>query len=328
MARASHSGRGGTPRGVPGGRLGRSRRHAGRERGGGDTPGSDPGAERWLHELAAIARDPSRWDALDEDSLLLIAFQQCLYFAHTRDPEAAGALAEFYPHLARRVGTDERLGLLDRVTSAVEEGNTSVLALLPFLQHEPDADTVAMAGLAFATLAPLESGDETSGPRALVRMAELAEDDGTRAGLLGAVLQLGDRRTLPLALAGWAALPAPARVRLAALRAPSSLAFASVAEFWLAALEDEGGDAEVTAAAASALAAIPASAEPPRVLDVRRKFPANAPDDRDEIEILADETVAAHAGRIEPRLAALAARADRAALVGAIRRAWGLPDRA
>jgi hypothetical protein len=303
--------------------LTRSRRHPDRDRRGSATPAGDPGAGRWLQELAAIARDPSRWAALDEDSLLLIAFQQCLYFAHTRDPEAADALAELYPHVASRVGTPERMELLDRVTAAVEEGETPVLALLPFLQHEPDPGAVALAGVAFATLAPLDRGDEMSGPRAIVRMAELAEDDGTRTGLLGSLLQLGDRRVLPLVREGWRALPPAARVLLAGLRSPSSLAYASVVEFWLEALDDD--DDTVADAAADALARVPAEADPPRVLDVRRKFPANAPDERDEIEITADETLAQHAARIEPRLHELLRRGGAAGRLARVRAAWGLP---
>jgi hypothetical protein len=225
--------------------------------------------------------------------------------------------------VASRVGTRERLELLDRVTAAVEEGETPVLALLPFLQHEPEPEAVALAGVAFATLAPLDRDDEMSGPRALVRMAELADDEGTQAGLLGALLQLGDRRVLPLAREGWRALPGAARVRLAELRAPSPLAFASVVEFWLEALDD--ADAAVAAAAAGALARMPAEAVPPRVLDVRRKFPANARDDRDEIEIVADETLAQHAARIDGRLRELAARDGAAARIARVRTAWGLP---
>ena len=301
----------------------RSRRHSGRVRDAAATPAGDPGAARWLQELSAIARDPSRWPALDEDSLLLIAFQQCLYFAHTRDPEAASALAELYPHVASRVGTAERLELLDRVTAAVEEGETPVLALLPFLQHELDPAAVALAATAFATLAPLDGGDELSGPRALVRMAELAEDDRTRAGLLGALLQLGDRRVLPLVREGWRALPPAARACLGSLRAPSPLAFASVVEFWLEALADE--DPAAADVAALALARVPAEADPPRVLDVHRKFPANAPDQRDEITIVADETLAQHAARIEPRLRELETRTGAAVRLAAVRSAWGLP---
>ncbi len=274
---------------------------------------------RRLHELALIARDRSRWDALDEDTLLLLVFQQCLYWAHTRDSEAAVALAELYPHVAARVDATARLELLERVTESVESGGTPVLALLPFLQHEPDAPTVALAAGAFATLAPAEGGDPLAGPRALLRMAEHAEEDGTRAGLVAGLLELGDRRTLPLAREGWTALPGTARVRLAELRPASTVAFASVVEFWLEALEDAEGD--VARAAAGALARMAERADPRRVLDVRRKLPANAPDERDEIEIVADEPIDAVAERLAPRLRDLARRGSP---VEAALAAWGI----
>jgi hypothetical protein len=303
-----------------------------RKRRGGRAPARDGGgnggprggngnaaAGGWLRELAALALDRARWEALDEDTLLVVVFQQVLYWAHTQDVAAASALAELYPFVAERVARADRLELLDRVIASVEEG-TPVSALLPFLQHEPDPDAVSLAAQSFATLAPAEGGDELAGPRALVRMAEHAEDEGTKAGLLAGLLQLGDRRLLPLLLAGWASLPPGARERLAAMKPASPMLFAGTPEFWLGALEHAEGDE--TARIAGVLAALPASAEPHRVLDVRRKLPANAPDDREEIEVLADVSIAAYAERLAPRLRAAAERAGDAG--AALRAAWGL----
>jgi len=284
-------------------------------------PGAGAGP-RWLHELAEVAGDPARWDGLDEDSLLLIAFQQCLYFAHTRAPEAASALGRLYPHLARRVDAHGRLQLLERVTEAVEEGGVPVLALLPFLQYDDDPATVAPAALSFASLAPTEPGDELVGPRALARMAELAESEGTRIGLAAGLLALGDRRVLPLALEAWRRLAPPSRVRLAGLPPASPLVFAAVVEFWLDALED--ADDATFAAAAGALARLAQGAEPRRVLDVRRKLPANGPDERETIEILEDVPLAAFAARIEPRLRDLARRENAPPRMPAVLAAWGL----
>lgn len=298
--------------------MGRPKKGAGRGRR--DAPpdaGRDEALEaaadaRWLEELAALAADPACWDALDEDTLLMLVFQQCLLFAETRAPEAAEALAGLYPKLVERGGAEARFELLLRVGESVERGDSSVLALLPFLQHETDADAVARAGLAFATLAPVAGDDELSGPRMLARMAEHADDEGTAAGLLAAVLQLGDRRLLPLLAEGRRHLAPGALAALASVRADSPMVFAAVVEFWLSALEDGA------AAADGALARLAEQADPPCVLDVRRHLPANATGDREPIEILADEPLAVFASRIAPRLRACGAGAT-AALA-----AWGI----
>ncbi len=298
----------------------RGRPHGARPKSGGAVAGAaDAG---WLHELSAIAADPSRWPALDEDTLLLIVFQQCLFFAHSGDAGAAEALGELYPHVAARVEPRERLDLLERVTSAVEEGGTPVPALLPFLQHEPDASLVALAAGSYATLAPLENGEPLSGPRAVLRMAEHAEDEGTRVGLLLGLLELGDRRVLPLLREGWALLPESGRVALAAMRPSSPMAFAATAEFWAGALADAEGEA--LDAVAGALARLAAAADPPRVLDVRRKLPAHADDDRETIEILTDQPLAEFAATLAGPIAAAEARAGIVALRD-VRAAWGLP---
>ncbi len=301
-------------------------RHAGGQRATGEQAadaGDAAGEGAWLHELAEIVADPERWPALDEDSLLLLVYQQCLFFAHTRDAGAASALAGLYPYVISRVALPQRLELLDRLTEALEGGETPVLALLPFLQHEPEPAAVALAAAAFATLAPLENDDAMSGPDAVVRLAEHAEDDGTRAGLLAGVLALGDRRVLPLLRASWQALEPAVRVRLAGLRPTSPLAFEAVVEFWLEALE--AADAETFAPISWALAAVASGAAPPRIFDVRRRFPVNGPDDREEIEILRDRPLPEYAKLLEPRLRALAQRVDAPEAMRALCAAWGLP---
>lgn len=281
-------------------------------------PAGEPGmAEGALRELAALAADPERWPALDEDTLLLVAFQQVLHWAHTQDPEVAAGLALLYPYVVTRVGEAERLELQDRVVSAVEEGHVPVAALSPFLQHESSPVAVALAAVSFATLMPLEDGDEMTGPRTLVRMAAHADDDGARVGMIAGLLQLGDARVLPLLAPVWEALEPEAREKLAALPSPSKLVFAATVEFWLRAFE--AGDAR----AADALVRLAREAEPPRVLALECKFPANAADDRDEITVLDDRSLAGQGALMAPRLAALlSAHAVLATHVTAVREAW------
>ncbi len=276
----------------------------------------------WLAQLAGIARDPERRAALDPDALLLVTFQECLYFGHTQDPGAAAALAGLYPDLAARTSEEDRLELLDRVAAAVEGGGTPVLALMPFLLHEPSPRAVAVAGATFAALVPPAGDDPLAGPAALLRLLEHAEDEGTRVGLAAALLGFGDRRLRGILEAAWRKLDTAARVRLAGFRAPSPVVFAAAVEFWIACLED--ADDAVFEAVAGTLARVPGEADPPRVLDVARKFPANAPDDREEITVLADWPLADYAERIAPGLRDLARRENEPRRMPAVLAAWGL----
>jgi hypothetical protein len=276
----------------------------------------------WLAELGEIARDPERRSALDADALLLVTFQQCLYYGHTQDAAVAAALADLYPDLVSKAGEADRLELLDRVAGTVEEGETPVIALLPFLLHEPLPGGVAVAAETFASLVPLENGDEMTGPRTLLRLLEHAEEEGTRVGLAAALMRFGDRRLRSLLEEAWRRLDPPARVRLAQLPGASRVVFAATVEFWLACLED--ADLEVFAAVAAELARLPRDADPPRVLDVRRKFPANARDDRDEIALEGDWSLADYAAVIAPALRDLARRENEPRRMSAVLEAWGL----
>ncbi len=212
----------------------------------------------------------------------------------------------------------ERLELQDRITASDEEGHDPVSALMPYLQHESSPLAVALASVSFATLMPLEDGDEMTGPRTLVRMAAHADDDGARIGLLAGLLQLGDTRVLPLLASVWDVLEPGSRAAMAALPSPSRLAFAASVQFWLGALE--AGEP----AAADALVRIAREAEPARVLDVRRKFPAHAADDRDEIAVLDDVSIPEYGARIAPRLDALGPGHVLAGRLAEVREAWGL----
>ena len=295
----------------------------GRAAGRGAEAGSgDAAAGAWLAQLSESARDPDRRAAMDADELLLVTFQQCLYYGHTQDPEVAGALAALYPDLTAKADEADRVELLDRVAAAVEDGGTGVLALLPFLLHEPAPGAVAVAGETFASLVPPEGDDELTGPRTLLRLCEHAEDEGTRVGLAAALLRFGDRRLRPLLDDAWRRLEPPARVRLASLRGASTVLFAATAEFWLGCLED--ADELVFAAVAAALARAPREADPPRVLDVRRKFPANAPDDREEIALEGDWTIEAFGERLAPQLRDLERRENEPRRMPEVLAAWGV----
>jgi hypothetical protein len=298
-----------------------------KERGGprAEAAQDDAATGAWLAELAEIARDPVRRAALQPDELLLVTFQQCLWYGHSQDAEITAVLAGLYADLVARAAEADRLELLDRVAAAVEDGGTTVLALLPFLLHENAPEAVAIAAETFASLMPLEGADELTGPRTLLRLLEHAEDEGTRVGLAAALLRFGDRRLRPLLDEAWRRLDPAARMRLVASRGPSRVLFAASVEFWMGCLED--ADTEVFGAIAGELERAPRQAEPARVLDVRRKFPANASDDRDEIALEGDWPLEAYAAQLAPALRDLARRENEPRRMPAVLAAWGIgPD--
>ena len=272
----------------------------------------------YLRQLAEFGRDPEAWKRLEEDELLLVAFQQALYLG-SGESEAGSGLAGLYAELVARVTREDRMELLDRVSEAVEAGSTTVLALMPFLQHEPDASIVQSAALAFAAHMPLAAGDPMTGPRTIAALVPHADDDAVRVGLISGLLALGDRRVLPVLRGLWRHLGPEAREALTRQSLP--FACASTVEFLLDWLED--ADEEGFGIAAAMLARLPADGNG-RVLDLRRRFPANVDGDEIGIEVVGEWTAADFGARIAPRLADLERRENEPRVLPAVRAAWSV----
>lgn len=272
----------------------------------------------YLRQLAEFGRDPEAWKRLEEDELLLLAFQQALYLG-SGESEAGSGLAGLYAEMVARVTRDDRMELLDRVSEAVEAGSTTVLALMPFLQHEPDASIVQSAALAFAAHMPLTAGDPMTGPRTIAALVPHADDDAVRVGLISGLLALGDRRVLPVLRGLWRHLGPEAREALTRQSLP--FACASTVEFLLDWLED--ADEEGFGIAAAMLARIPADGNG-RVLDLKRRFPANLDGDEIGIEVVGEWTAADFGARIAPRLADLERRENEPRVLPAVRAAWSV----
>ncbi len=279
-------------------------------------PGTPSGD--YLRQLAEMGRDPGAWTRLDTDELLLMAFQQALYLG-SGESEAGTGLSGLYAEVVGRVTPEQRHDLLDRVQEAVESGSTSVLALMPFLQHEPDAAIVQSAALAFAAHMPLAEGDPMTGPRTIAALVPHADDDEVRVGLLAGLLALGDRRVLPVLRGLWRHLEPAGRESLTRQSLP--FACASTVEFLLDWLED--ADDEGFGVAAAMLARLPADGGG-RVLDLQRRFPAHVDTGEPEIEVVGEWSAAEYGARIAPRLADLERRENEPRVLPAVRAAWGV----
>ena len=277
----------------------------------------------YLQHLVEIGRDPTRWESLDPDALLLIAFQQALYYGANHDADAGASLGALYGYLVGRVTVEERLELLERVGEAVQGGATSVLAMLPFLQRESDPHVAQMAAVSFASLMPLTDDDPMTGPRTLRTLFNHSEDEAVRIGLLAGLLALGDRRVAPLLPSAWASLSPEGQVALT--QAPQPFVSALWVEFLVDALVDAPGASPAAGAVVARLKILPNEGEA-RVLDLERKFPENAPDERPEIALLGEWSVRDYGARIADRLRHAAAGPERAWDAGELFRVWWIAN--
>jgi hypothetical protein len=174
----------------------------------------------YLEPLVTALGDATVLAGVRVEELQPIAYQLALYFGHRRDPATSAVLGEVYDRLLNEVEREARAELVDDLVTAIASGSTSALALLPVLQRETEAELVRTAALVFATRMAPTAGDTLTGPRMVRTLLEHAEPDGVRAGLVGALLALGDARVVPLLEGAWRVLAPAAADALLALPRP------------------------------------------------------------------------------------------------------------
>ena len=222
----------------------------------------------YLEPLVRALSDPAVLAGIRVEELQPVAFQLALYFGVRRDADTAAVLAAMYERLVRDVSLEDRGLMIDDLATAVSGGATSVLALLPALQRETSALLVRTAALTFATRMSGSIDEPLAGPKALRALLDHAEHDAARAGLVGALLVLGDARMKPLLAGTWRALSPAAASAL--LELPRPLASVLEVEWLLDWLED--ADPTTFKAVAASLARLPKDAGG-RVLELERELP-------------------------------------------------------
>ena len=261
----------------------------------------------YLEPLVTALGDATVLAGVRVEELQPIAYQLALYFGHRRDPATSAVLGEVYDRLLNEVEREARAELVDDLMTAIASGSTSVLALLPVLQRETEAELVRTAALVFATRMAPTAGDTLTGPRMVRTLLEHAEPDGVRAGLVGALLALGDARVVPLLEGAWRVLAPAAADALLAL--PRPMATRLEVEWLLSWLED-AEPARFTAVAAS-LARL-AHESGGVIVEVEREIPAGP--SGDALTLLREWTPRALAQELAPRFESLARRAAPGAL--------------
>ncbi|MEQ1833765.1 MAG: hypothetical protein ABL977_11975, partial [Candidatus Eisenbacteria bacterium] len=178
-----------------------------------------------------------------------------------------------------------------------------------------DAGVVRTAARAFA--ACMEPGEDgLAGPRAVRTLVDHAEAGAVRAGLVGALLALGDARVKPLLAGLWRALPDDAGADLLAL--PRPLATRLETDWLLDWLED--AEPATFARVAASLARLPADGAG-RVLELERAFPA--PPEGEGFAVRREWPAVALGSSLTERFMSLARRAEPGAF-DAVLAAWGL----
>lgn len=271
----------------------------------------------YLEPLVRALGDPAVLAGIRVAELQPVAFQLALYFGVRRDADTSAALGGIYERLVNEAAREERGALLDDVVAAVSGGATSVLALLPTLQRETDAGLVRRAALVFATRMTSAPRDPLAGPRALRALLDHAEHDAARAGLVGALLALGDARLQPLLAGAWHALSPGAATALLAL--PRPLASRLETEWLLDWLEDV--EPATFAAVAASLARLPADGGG-RVLELERELPAGPAGDA--LTVVREWEARGLGQELAERFRSLARRAEDATAFDAALEAWGV----
>jgi hypothetical protein len=272
----------------------------------------------YLEPLVRALADPAVLAGIRVAELQPVAFQLALYFGLRRDADTAAALGGVYERLLRDVTLEARTQWLEDLAAAVAGGATSVLALLPVLQRETSAALVRSAALTFATRMSNSPEDPLAGPRALRALLDHAELDASRAGLVGALLALGDARVRPLLAGAWHALTPGAAGALLAL--PRSHASRLEAEWLLDWLED--ADPATFRALSASLANLPVAGRG-RVLEIERELPSGA--DGDALTVRRAWDPAELGELLAERFRSLARRSGDPAAFEAVLAAWSVP---
>jgi prepilin signal peptidase PulO-like enzyme (type II secretory pathway) len=222
---------------------------------------------------------------------------------------------------------DRRRDLTLKVAGSVELGQTGPMALFPFIMEDPASGVVSTATLEYAQLVPLERGDLLTGPREVLRHAQLVPEQERRGAMLAGLLMLGDRRVVDLLRESWRRLSPEGRRPLT--DATSSCAYAAVVDFYLEWLEGRPDEGDV-GSIAGALARIALNSTPSLVLDVERDLPTTAVvgEGRPPVRILTRWTIPEYGRTMAPRLRALVAREQEPRVLPLVLEAWGIDSNA
>jgi hypothetical protein len=184
-----------------------------------------------MDKLGSTLAKPRSWTRMDtaavEESLMLALVGFCA----GHEGFGQEAVARFYAFAQERLHPSQRAGLVTRLARLAEtwgrrEGSQPLSQAFVAVMHMEDDETVmATAALEAAQVMPLEDGDVTTGPKAVVQVAAQVHDD-RRTPILSGLVTMGDARVVSVLVDAWPTLAAETRSALitAAGSAPPSVA--------------------------------------------------------------------------------------------------------
>lgn len=253
----------------------------------------------------------------------------CLAFGRQRGVTAAGepglrsgdSFSEMYDRFAGCTPLAERLQVVARVASRAGAGEGTALSLIPFIWSDPEPQVAHTAAMESALLVTPKGDNPLTGAETLLSFASFTSLENVRAGILGGLVLLGDRRVNRLLRDSWRMLGPAGRSTL--MNAWSGYALAAHVEFLIDWLEDApeydfGG-------IVSALAAIPARANHQLVLDIERSFPVNgAGGTEPALTVREVWSIEQYGAVIAPRLIDLYRRESTPRVLHYAMEAWGI----
>jgi hypothetical protein len=289
-----------------------------------------------LDDLDRLLAAPDDWPRLDPALLRHLLFYRCLTYGVDPDdaevPQVTAltriAVARLDPAIRREVVV-EVARAIERLhrEHEIHDGAGYTNGLLAFLVEERDPSVVAAAACEMAILLPLEDGDPMSGPRYVESFIDEIERDDARAGIVGGLIALGDKRIDPLVAKAWRRLGHDGKQSLALLiQASHGLAVGTV-KFLLDWLEDEAADDRSPSfgMVAATMARAGLHAADHGIVDIVRAFPVIAAPEGKPFRVTRTWSRDQFAPVLRRRLDRLAA-AHRSELVMSVLGCWGLAE--
>src|SRR4051794_38794852 len=117
------------------------------------------GSSDMIAETETLLKRPSAWQELSKEEIVKHLYLACRLYGVRNDPSMVSSLAAFYRLARTRSALPERMQVLEAVDRAIEDGLTSVNALLPFIFAETETALVGTAVLSLALLGSAVGGD-------------------------------------------------------------------------------------------------------------------------------------------------------------------------
>lgn len=242
-------------------------------------------AER-ARSIIELLGNPDAWDGLRPEQLPGVAFSLYVHYGATRDPGMHPQVRKMHALLLRRLPIEARLRLQQFIAEYIEEtGNTSELALLPFILGESSAQIIATTVLEYAMVMEGHESVDMPGPAFLIDQYQSAGlPDPTRLGILAGLILLGDERLLPFVLGRWSDFEATEH-RQYLLNTKSGFVSTLQIEFlvdWLESTDDE----EELASIAGALCSLALNSLDGSVSRIKRTFPYSRDTQSDPVQVI------------------------------------------